>query len=348
MSAISMTPAFNVWMPSPDSGTSASTVDSAVRATSSSVCPTPTVSIRTRSNPKASSRSATSAVVVARPPCAPRVAIERMKTRGSRLADSMRMRSPSRAPPVKGLVGSTATTPTPSPCARNCWISRSVSVLLPAPGGPVMPMRRVPPWPRRACTWDSRRSKPSRWFSTRLIARASAAGSRRSRPSTMCSMLMRRSCKGNHSRDVFRVEGDRPHETRAHGHPLDAGRRRGQDVELQSVEQQPLPGFGNPPERLHQEAAHRLDAPPSECDVERLFESARRSAPLELHQTDGGLGGRLRRLRREDFGHEIPQQVLQGDEPRGPAELVEHDREVAAAALHLQHEIGGADRARHD
>src|SRR6266566_2749397 len=32
MSAISITPAFNVWMPSPDSGTSTSTVDSAVRA----------------------------------------------------------------------------------------------------------------------------------------------------------------------------------------------------------------------------------------------------------------------------------------------------------------------------
>src|SRR6266550_488968 len=32
MSAISITPAFNVWMPSPDSGTSTRTVDSAVRA----------------------------------------------------------------------------------------------------------------------------------------------------------------------------------------------------------------------------------------------------------------------------------------------------------------------------
>src|SRR2546422_5779461 len=126
------------------------------------------------------------------------------------------------------------------------------------------------------------RSKPSRWFSTRLIARASAAGSRRSRPSTMRSMLMQQSCKGNQSRAVLRVEDERPHETRAHRHPLDARRRRGQDVELESVKQQPLAGFGNPPERLHQEAAHRLDAPPPECHVERLFESARRGAPLEL------------------------------------------------------------------
>src|SRR6266567_2952933 len=71
-----MTPAFNVWMPSPDSGTSTSTVVSAVAATSSSVWPTPTVSTRIRSNPNASSTSATSSVVVARPPCALRIRME--------------------------------------------------------------------------------------------------------------------------------------------------------------------------------------------------------------------------------------------------------------------------------
>src|SRR5438552_2946626 len=109
-SATSMTPALSVWMPSPDSGTSTSTVVSAVRATSSSVCPTPTVSSRMRSNPKASSRSVTSSVVVARPPRAPRVAIDRMNTFGSRLAASIRIRSPSSAPPVNGLVGSPAAT----------------------------------------------------------------------------------------------------------------------------------------------------------------------------------------------------------------------------------------------
>src|SRR3989449_5024816 len=65
---------------------------------SSSVCPTPTVSSSTRSKPKASSRSATSSVVVASPPCAPRVAIERMNTPGSTPADSIRIRSPSSAP----------------------------------------------------------------------------------------------------------------------------------------------------------------------------------------------------------------------------------------------------------
>src|SRR5207253_404906 len=84
----------------------------------SSPWPTPTVSAGMRATPNASSRSATSSVVVARPPCAPRVAMERMKTCGSRLADSIRMRSPSSAPPVNGLVGSTATAPTESPCPR--------------------------------------------------------------------------------------------------------------------------------------------------------------------------------------------------------------------------------------
>src|SRR5207249_1720881 len=72
-SAISITPALSVWMPSPDSGTSTSSVVSALRAISSSVWPTPTVSTRMRANPNASSRSATSSVVVARPPCPPRV-----------------------------------------------------------------------------------------------------------------------------------------------------------------------------------------------------------------------------------------------------------------------------------
>ena len=43
-SAISMSPALSVWIESPDSGTSTTTQVSTVRATSSSLCPTPTVS----------------------------------------------------------------------------------------------------------------------------------------------------------------------------------------------------------------------------------------------------------------------------------------------------------------
>ena len=55
-----------------------------------------------RSNPNAASTSHTSSVVVARPPSEPRVAIDRMKTPGSRLTASMRIRSPSSAPPLNG------------------------------------------------------------------------------------------------------------------------------------------------------------------------------------------------------------------------------------------------------
>src|SRR5205823_1284572 len=130
-----------------------SSVVSALRAISSSVWPTPTVSTRMRAKPNASSRSATSSVVVARPPCAPRVAMERMKTCGARLADSIRMRSPSSAPPVNGLVGATATTPTESPCAREGGVGRSASAPLPAPrgaarGGTEFQSRQGDPLPR--------------------------------------------------------------------------------------------------------------------------------------------------------------------------------------------------------
>jgi hypothetical protein len=66
----------------------------------------------------------------------------------------MRTRSPSSAPPEKGLVGSTATMPTVRPARRQCSASASTSVLLPAPGGPVMPMRRARPScaKKRACS----------------------------------------------------------------------------------------------------------------------------------------------------------------------------------------------------
>ncbi len=77
-SAISITPDLSVWMPSPDSGTRTRTVESAIPVTASSDWPTPTVSMRSRSKPPASSTSSTSRVLVASPPSEPRVAIERM------------------------------------------------------------------------------------------------------------------------------------------------------------------------------------------------------------------------------------------------------------------------------
>src|SRR5437588_11990074 len=350
-SAISITPALSVWMPSPDSGTSTSSVVSALRAISSSVWPTPTVSTRMRANPNASSRSATSSVVVARPPCAPRVAMERMKTCGSRLADSIRMRSPSSAPPVNGLVGSTATTPTESPCPRYCWMSRSVSVLLPAPGGPVMPIRRAAPRASRGCAWLSTRSKPSRWFSTRVIARASAAGSCRSSASRMRSTLMQSNqTRGAPSRPLLRaIERHGPHRARPHRdalHPRGSGR---EDIEFQSLQREPLPRPGDASQRLEQQAAHRLRAPRLERDPEALLEPARGGVALDRDDAGGGLaGGGRRRARLEDLRHQVPQQILERHEPCRPAEFVEHHGEVTPAALHFQHEIRRTSRAGHD
>jgi hypothetical protein len=80
MSGISTTPAFSSWIASPAPGASANTIVSASRAISTSACPEPTVSIRTSSAPQASMSSAVSIAAGARPPRAPRLAIERMNT----------------------------------------------------------------------------------------------------------------------------------------------------------------------------------------------------------------------------------------------------------------------------
>ena len=98
------------------------------------------LALRQQSNPAASSTRPASAAVADRPPRCPRVAMLRMKTPRSSAWPCMRTRSPRIAPPVKGLVGSTASTPTVAPDARSVAVSRSTSVLLPAPGGPVTPM----------------------------------------------------------------------------------------------------------------------------------------------------------------------------------------------------------------
>src|SRR5206468_275395 len=147
MSAISRSPAFITCTASPASGTRTTTTVSASRMTSSSVCPTPTVSTSTLSTPNASRRRIMSRVARARPPWLPRVERLRMKTPGSRKCACMRMRSPSTAPPLNGLDGSTATMPMRRSAARRCAVRRSVSVDLPAPGGPVTPTTWA--WPVR-------------------------------------------------------------------------------------------------------------------------------------------------------------------------------------------------------
>jgi hypothetical protein len=64
----------------------------------------------------ASSTVSTARAEAVRPPKCPRVASDRMKTPSSVAWRCMRMRSPRMAPPEKGLVGSTAITPTVWSC----------------------------------------------------------------------------------------------------------------------------------------------------------------------------------------------------------------------------------------
>ena len=134
-----MIPAFSAWIESPEPGISTSTTVSAIDSTPTSLCPVPTVSRKTTSLPAASSTSSACSVVSARPPWWPRVPIERMKTSGSRKWSVRRIRSPSSAPCVNGLDGSTETTPTACSSARAWLTSAEIRVDLPTPGGPVRP-----------------------------------------------------------------------------------------------------------------------------------------------------------------------------------------------------------------
>ena len=109
--------------------------------TSTSFCPAPTVSTITTSNPAASRMVTASPVASDSPPRCPRLAMERMNTPSSRKWSTSRMRSPSTAPCVNWLVGSTLTMATVVPMERRWRTSAADRVLFPAPGDPVMPMR---------------------------------------------------------------------------------------------------------------------------------------------------------------------------------------------------------------
>ena len=147
ISATSRRPALMAWTSSPMSGASRTTVVSAAAATSTSLWPVPTVSRSTRSNPAASSTVAALVLVAARPPACPRDAMLRMKTPSSVAYACIRTRSPRSAPPVIGDEGSTATTATVRPARRASAIRAATSVLLPAPGAPVIPTRCADPAP---------------------------------------------------------------------------------------------------------------------------------------------------------------------------------------------------------
>ena len=116
-------------------------VTSAAREISTSACPTPTVSMTMTSNPAASRTRAASAVARDSPPSRPRLAMLRTKTPSSPAWACIRTRSPRTAPPLNGLLGSTARIPTVGPRERRTAVRRSTSVLFPTPGAPVTPTR---------------------------------------------------------------------------------------------------------------------------------------------------------------------------------------------------------------
>src|SRR5688572_20601510 len=74
------------------------------------------------------------------PPIEPRVARERMYTSGCVYHSLILIRSPRTAPRLKAEDGSTQRTPIFFPDCTSNPISASTIVLLPAPGGPVIPI----------------------------------------------------------------------------------------------------------------------------------------------------------------------------------------------------------------
>src|SRR5436853_431478 len=96
----------------------------------------------------------------------------------------MRIRSPRIAPPLKGLLGSIASTPTSSPDPRTRPMSLSVSVDLPEPGAPVIPTVYAPPVLRY------RRPTASLWSAGRMASMASRTPASRSSVSVSVSVGM--------------------------------------------------------------------------------------------------------------------------------------------------------------
>src|SRR5437762_2090862 len=147
-----------------------------------------------------------------------------------------------------------------------------------------MPTRRATPRPSCACAWLNTRSKPSRWFSTSVIARASAAGSCRSSASRMRSTLMQSNqTRGGSSRPLLRaVEGHGPHRARSHRDALHPRWGGGEDVEFQPLQGEALPRPGNAPQRLEQQAAHGLCSPRLERDARSEEHTSELQSPMYL------------------------------------------------------------------
>ena len=145
--------------------------------------------------PAASRSSSDCSVASASPPRCPRVPIERMKTPGSRKWSARRIRSPSSAPCVKGLEGSTEIDADREPERAHVRISAPISDDLPTPGGPVIADRErraglrielLDQLPERRVAGSRRARSPARGPAGRLPGRrrrvrreSRAAGHRR-------------------------------------------------------------------------------------------------------------------------------------------------------------------------
>ena len=130
-----MIPAFRAWIESPEPGISASTTVSAIESTPTSLWPVPTVSRKTTSLPRGvehEQRLQRRLGEAAEVPARAHRADEDVRGRGS--GRTSRMRSPSSAPCVNGLDGSTEITPTVCSAARTCRISAETRLDLPTPG----------------------------------------------------------------------------------------------------------------------------------------------------------------------------------------------------------------------
>ena len=146
---------------------------SASRVTAVSPCPTPAVSSSSRVIPAAAISRSAPGTSGASPPAPVRAAMLRKKIPGRGVR---RTRSPSSAPPLRGLVGSTASTPVPpaAPRSANAPASAPASSLFPTPGGPVSATTRAADGHPSPAAATAASSSPD---SSRVMARASAARS---------------------------------------------------------------------------------------------------------------------------------------------------------------------------
>ncbi len=170
---------FSSWLAAPNSGVMTDTGTSTSGTIAASPWPIPEVSTITRSKPATLTAASTSGRAALTSLPKSRVASERMKTRGPPLQGAMafmRMRSPSRAPPLLRRDGSMLITAMRSASfwsRRRRRISSSVRLDLPAPPVPVMPTTGVFAV-CAACRSSSRSAPATASLSSAVMSRARA------------------------------------------------------------------------------------------------------------------------------------------------------------------------------